>query len=274
MSRIRSKDTKPELALRRGLYAAGIRGWRCHPKHVAGRPDVAFTRRQVAIFVDGRFWHGHPDFFTPGKSGDYWDAKIARTQERDRIATQALTAAGWVVLRFWDFEVEDDLSRVIAEVAAALELRPLPADPSDVVGTFIYARWSTPAHATKERSRNHGVTLVGETPEDSTDLRRRTVAYGDRRHEPSAHKRALVGNGQAQGGGYQRIFLLMAEYHDPLLPQMPPEPSIACAFWRVVLLRDRQQRGAIHQPPLDESEEHVDPRLAARSPSRGGIEDS
>lgn len=52
----------------------------------------------MAVFVDGCFWHGHPDFFTPGKSGEYWDAKIARTQERDRLANDALTSAGWVVL--------------------------------------------------------------------------------------------------------------------------------------------------------------------------------
>jgi len=124
MARIRSKDTKPELALRQALYAAGIRGWRCHPKTVPGKPDIAFTRRRVAVFVDGRFWHGHPDFFTPGKSGDYWDAKIARTQERDRIANETLSLEGWTVLRFWDFEVEEDLERVVDSVASALALRP------------------------------------------------------------------------------------------------------------------------------------------------------
>jgi DNA mismatch endonuclease (patch repair protein) len=121
MARIRSRDTKPELAVRRGLYAAGIRGWRCHPKSVPGKPDVAFIRWQVAVFVDGRFWHGHPEYFTPGKSGEYWDKKIARTQERDRRANQMLTSAGWTVLRFWDFEVEDDLSRCLQVITGALE---------------------------------------------------------------------------------------------------------------------------------------------------------
>jgi DNA mismatch endonuclease, patch repair protein len=119
MSRIRAKDTKPELALRRELFRRGIRGWRCHAKTIPGKPDLAFTRWRVAVFVDGRFWHGHPDFFTPGKSGPYWDAKIARTQERDRLADEALTAAGWRVLRFWDFEVENDLERCIQQVLAA-----------------------------------------------------------------------------------------------------------------------------------------------------------
>src|SRR4051812_34654880 len=120
MSRIRSKNTKPELALRRALWVRGVRGWRCHPKLVPGKPDVAFTRWRIAVFVDGCFWHGHPDYFTPGKSGEYWDAKIARTQERDRLANEALNAAGWQVLRFWDFEIENDLGRCAAEVAETL----------------------------------------------------------------------------------------------------------------------------------------------------------
>jgi DNA mismatch endonuclease (patch repair protein) len=130
MARIRSRDTSPELALRSGLYEAGIRGWRCHARHIAGKPDIAFTRWHVAVFVDGCFWHGHPDFFTPGKSGDYWDAKIERTKERDRIANESLRSQGWSVLRFWDFEVEEDIDRCVSEVIAALaearaaDLRP------------------------------------------------------------------------------------------------------------------------------------------------------
>lgn len=122
MARIRSKDTKPERSLRSALFAAGVRGWRCHPKRVPGKPDIAFIRWHVAVFVDGRFWHGHPDYFTFGKSGAYWDAKIARTQERDRLANEALAAAGWVVLRFWDFEVDQDLEGCVAEILAALEM--------------------------------------------------------------------------------------------------------------------------------------------------------
>jgi DNA mismatch endonuclease (patch repair protein) len=128
MARIRSKDTRPELLLRRALWAEGVRGWRVHPKVLPGRPDLAFTRWRVAVFVDGRFWHGHPDFFTPGKSGEYWDAKIARTQERDRVADAALCEAGWTVLRFWDFEVERDLAWCVQRVVEAL--RPDPAGDS------------------------------------------------------------------------------------------------------------------------------------------------
>jgi DNA mismatch endonuclease, patch repair protein len=129
MSRIRSKDTKPELMLRRGLFTRGVRGWRCHPKALPGKPDIAFTRWRIAVFVDGRFWHGHPDFFTPGKSGAYWDAKIARTQERDEEANEALRELGWRVLRFWDFQVETELDVCIDAIARALQsARPNETD--------------------------------------------------------------------------------------------------------------------------------------------------
>jgi DNA mismatch endonuclease, patch repair protein len=120
MSRIRARDTKPELALRCALFARGVRGWRCHAKGLPGKPDLAFTRWRVVVFVDGCFWHGHPDFFTPGKSGPYWDAKIERTKERDRLANAALVADGWRVLRFWDFEIESDLAGCVRRVMRAL----------------------------------------------------------------------------------------------------------------------------------------------------------
>jgi DNA mismatch endonuclease (patch repair protein) len=119
MSRIRSKNTKPELALRRGLFAVGVRGWRCHPRTVPGKPDLAFARWRVAVFVDGCFWHGHPDYFTPGKSGAYWDTKIERTKERDRLANEALAADGWTVIRYWDFDIENDLDGCVGGVVAA-----------------------------------------------------------------------------------------------------------------------------------------------------------
>jgi DNA mismatch endonuclease, patch repair protein len=121
MSRIRSRNTGPEIALRQALWAAGFRGWRCHARGLPGKPDLAFTRWHVAVFVDGCFWHGHPDFFTPGKSGAYWDAKMARTQERDRLANEALLARGWQVLRFWDFEIEQEPALCVERVGQALE---------------------------------------------------------------------------------------------------------------------------------------------------------
>lgn len=108
MARIRGRDTKPELALRHALRAAGASGYRCHYAKAPGRPDVAFVGQRLAIFVDGAFWHGHPAYFTPGKSGPAWDRKIARNAERDREVDALLADAGWDVLRLWDFEVLSD----------------------------------------------------------------------------------------------------------------------------------------------------------------------
>jgi DNA mismatch endonuclease, patch repair protein len=122
MARVRTRDTAPELALRRALYAAGLRGWRCHPATVTGRPDIAFTRRRVAIFVDGAFWHGHPGYYR-GQSGAFWDAKIARNRARDERVDAELAEAGWRVVRLWDFEVERDVSECVERVLAVLQDR-------------------------------------------------------------------------------------------------------------------------------------------------------
>lgn len=120
MSRIRRRDTKPELLLRRALWSGGFRGYRIDDGRLPGRPDLAWTRQRLAVFVDGKFWHGHPSAYKPGHHGAYWDEKVARNVERDRAADQALRAMGWTVLRLWDFEVRRDLPRCVAQVEAAL----------------------------------------------------------------------------------------------------------------------------------------------------------
>lgn len=120
MSRVKSKDTTPEIALRKALYALGVRGWRCHRADLPGKPDIAFGRLKVAVFVDGGFWHGHPTKYWQGRSGPYWDAKIRRNQERDRLANKELAAMGWTVVRLWDFEIEADPIESAVRVTDAL----------------------------------------------------------------------------------------------------------------------------------------------------------
>lgn len=117
MSRIRGRDTGPELALRRALRAIGLTGYRCHYRGAPGRPDVCFVRHRLAVFVDGAYWHGHPDYFVFGKSGQSWDDKIRRNIERDREVEAALVKQGWRFVRVWDFEVRDDPSGCAARVA-------------------------------------------------------------------------------------------------------------------------------------------------------------
>jgi len=121
MAAIRSRDTGPEHALRRALTASGVKGYRCHLRSLPGKPDIAFTRWRVAVFVDGAFWHGHPDHFTVGKLGDYWDEKIHRTQVRDGEQTAALHEIGYLVLRFWDFDVRADPGACVETIRAAIQ---------------------------------------------------------------------------------------------------------------------------------------------------------
>jgi DNA mismatch endonuclease (patch repair protein) len=125
MSRIRRRDTLPELMLRRAAWSAGLRGYRIDRRTLPGRPDLSWGVKRVAVFVDGAFWHGHPSAFSPGKSGQYWDEKIKRNMERDRESDRALEAVGWTVIRFWDFEVKKDLEGCVQRIRSALSGGPL-----------------------------------------------------------------------------------------------------------------------------------------------------
>lgn len=103
MSRIRGRDTKPELFLRRHLHAAGFR-FRLHAAGLPGRPDIVFPRYKAAILVHGCFWHGHdcPLFKLPSTRAEFWSAKISGNRDRDREAIAKLRAAGWRVLVVWE----------------------------------------------------------------------------------------------------------------------------------------------------------------------------
>jgi DNA mismatch endonuclease, patch repair protein len=119
MARVKTRNTAPEVALRSALWAAGVRGWRLH-KRLPGRPDLVWQSRRVAVFVDGAFWHGHPDYYH-GQSGAFWDEKIARNRERDRRVNEELAALGYRVVRIWDFEVEKHPGACVGRVREALE---------------------------------------------------------------------------------------------------------------------------------------------------------
>lgn len=123
MAAIRSKDTRPEYALRFALRELGLTGYRCHHPDLPGKPDIAFTRWRVAVFIDGAFWHGHPDYFTFGRLGGYWDEKIRRTQRRDRQQESDLREDGYDVVRFWDFEVAEDATACAALTARLIDTR-------------------------------------------------------------------------------------------------------------------------------------------------------
>jgi DNA mismatch endonuclease (patch repair protein) len=113
-------DTRPELEIRKLLHAQGLRyrvGLRV-PELPRRTIDVAFTRRRVAVFVDGCFWHGCPDHGNrPTFNATAWSAKILRNQERDASTTTHLTKLGWQVIRIWEHEApEAAVDRILASV--------------------------------------------------------------------------------------------------------------------------------------------------------------
>lgn len=119
MARIRGRDTKAELALRRALCALGYRGYRVNVRGVPGTPDLVFARQRVAVFVDGVFWHGHPSKFRLIRS-DNWKRRIEGNRRRDRQVNRRLVRAGWKVVRLWDLEILEE-SRIAAQrVLAAI----------------------------------------------------------------------------------------------------------------------------------------------------------
>lgn len=126
------KDTGPEVALRSALHRAGL-GFRKDVRMVVEgvrvRPDVVFGRAQLAVFVDGCFWHGCPEHGEmPASNREFWEAKIGGNRERDQRQTAVLEDAGWTVLRVWEHEsVDDALTRVIAALADADLVHRRPA---------------------------------------------------------------------------------------------------------------------------------------------------
>ncbi len=120
MAAIKRSETKPEVALRAALHRMGYRFRKDYAVRLAGkiiRPDIAFTRHRVAVFVDGCFWHACPEHGrTPRVNGAYWEPKLGRNAERDREQTEALTAAGWSVLRIWEHVPVDEAAREVASL--------------------------------------------------------------------------------------------------------------------------------------------------------------
>lgn len=117
------KDTKPELLLRKELWKRGLR-YRKNYKALYGKPDIVFLQKKVAVFVDGKMWHGYNwerqknDFKS---NRDYWIPKIERNIEHDYEVTQKLTSLGWLVIRFWDFEVKSKINECVDRIEIALK---------------------------------------------------------------------------------------------------------------------------------------------------------
>ena len=130
MSRIRGKNTKPEILVRKGLHARGFR-FRLHNKKLPGSPDIVLPKYGVAIMVNGCFWQGHKGcrYATKPKTNiEFWEAKIARNRHRDEVTNAHLEALGWHVITVWECELRgesilasrlDELAEEIREAGVA-----------------------------------------------------------------------------------------------------------------------------------------------------------
>lgn len=123
MSKIKGKNTKPEVKLRKTLWHAGIR-YRKNVRKIQGTPDIVIRKYKLLIFVDGEFWHGHDWDNKKEKiktNRDFWIPKIERNMQRDRINNQLLQAQGWTVFRFWEHQIKNEFGACINQILEYIE---------------------------------------------------------------------------------------------------------------------------------------------------------
>ncbi len=108
MSSIHSKDTKPELLVRRFLWNSGFR-YRLNHKQLPGKPDIVLRRYKTCVFVNGCFWHGHEgcdSFRMPKTNTDFWQKKIIKNRQRDILVQRKLASMGWHTITIWECELK------------------------------------------------------------------------------------------------------------------------------------------------------------------------
>lgn len=124
MSRVRDKDTKPELRVRSHLHRAGLR-YVTHDKRLPGNPDISFPSRRLALFVHGCFWHGHEGCkkaTIPTTRSEFWSAKIESNKARDKCAQEQLKLLDWNFRIVWQCSISRDVLIVLAEEISAMPI--------------------------------------------------------------------------------------------------------------------------------------------------------
>jgi DNA mismatch endonuclease (patch repair protein) len=125
MSRIRGKNTEPEIILRKILFSNGVRGYRIH-YDIPGKPDIVFTKKKIAIFIDGCFWHKCPVCFQePETRKKFWMNKISSNVERDEKVNLQLQNEGWRVIRIWEHEIRKEPDTVVQRICNLLKNQDL-----------------------------------------------------------------------------------------------------------------------------------------------------
>ncbi|MBI4665909.1 MAG: very short patch repair endonuclease [Nitrospinae bacterium] len=129
MASVKSAGTRPEIILRKGVWAKGLR-YRLHDSRLPGKPDMVFTSARLAVFVDGDFWHGNQwrlrgfnsleEQLKGLRNKPYWERKIKRNMERDRQVNHALRRGGWRVVRIWESQITKQPDRAINRIFNAV----------------------------------------------------------------------------------------------------------------------------------------------------------
>lgn len=145
MSKIRSKNTKPELTLRKALFARGFR-YRVNDKRLPGKPDIVLPKYKTIIFLHGCFWHRHENCKYAGNipktNTEYWINKITSNRERDKINLQKLTALGWNVLIVWECEIQHEYKHDIKPLIDRISAELLAQVPKKILMKFYEERES------------------------------------------------------------------------------------------------------------------------------------
>ena len=123
MALISSKNTKPEITLRKALWSEGHKGYRLNWKKVPGRPDIAYPGKKIAIFVNGCYWHRCPkcDLPLPKTNTGFWKEKFEKNVKRDKNKNDELLSLDWIVLVFWECDIKSDISNLIQKVKKVLD---------------------------------------------------------------------------------------------------------------------------------------------------------
>lgn len=122
MSKIKGKDTKPEMILRSLLFKLGFR-YRVHKKDLPGKPDIVFVKQKIAIFVHGCFWHYHQDCHEgriPSTNSNFWKNKLEKNIIRDENNIKTLQSIGWKVLVVWECEIEREINKTVEKIVTEL----------------------------------------------------------------------------------------------------------------------------------------------------------
>jgi DNA mismatch endonuclease (patch repair protein) len=130
MSSVKSRNTRPELAVRKALWNQGLR-FRVNYQKLPGKPDIAFTKAKIAVFCDGDYWHGHNWALRGMKNLDeelsryseFWANKIRRNIQRDEEVNSQLAEMGWRVVRIWESEIKDNVVQCIYKIKQLIDMQ-------------------------------------------------------------------------------------------------------------------------------------------------------